>query len=150
MSVSSRCAVAVHALAYLARWDDDGPVSSAQVAESLESNPVLVRRILGQLRDAGLTDSTEGRGGGWRLARPADAITLNDAYGAVEEGPTIPAHPHPPSRSCVIGRHAQSLLEAEFCEAEQAMRARLDRTSIADMLDRIMERERARTGSGRP
>ncbi|WP_211238583.1 Rrf2 family transcriptional regulator, partial [Actinomadura rifamycini] len=53
MKVSSRTAVAIHALTFLARWEDDGLQSSNKIAESLESNPVLVRRILGSLRAKG-------------------------------------------------------------------------------------------------
>ncbi|MEE2048197.1 Rrf2 family transcriptional regulator, partial [Nocardiopsis tropica] len=95
MSVNSRSAVAIHALTYLARRGDELPRSSADIAESLESNPVVVRRILGRLRDASLAWSTEGRGGGWRLARPAEDISLYDAHAAVADGPLLPLHSHP-------------------------------------------------------
>lgn len=144
MKVSSRTAVAVHALTFLARWKDDGLQSSSKIAESLESNPVLVRRILGSLRDAGMVSSVEGSGGGWRLARAAEEISLYDAYAAVESGEVLlPVHAHPPSRNCVVGRHMQALLEDEFAAARRALEERLSRTSIAEMLDRVVGRERA-------
>ncbi|MEV0396974.1 Rrf2 family transcriptional regulator [Polymorphospora rubra] len=143
MSLSTRTAVAVHALTFLARWHDDGLQPSAKIAESLESNPVLVRRILGMLQAKGLVTALEGSGGGWQLARPAERITLRDAYAAVEDGTSIlPTHAHPPSRNCVIGRHMQALLEDEFTAAQSAMEERLMQTSIADMLDRVLGRER--------
>ncbi|NGO07807.1 Rrf2 family transcriptional regulator [Streptomyces sp. HC44] len=143
MGVSSRTAVAVHALTFLARWEGDGLQSSNKVAESLESNPVLVRRILGLLRGKGLVSAVEGSGGGWRLARPAEAISLYDAYVAVESGEALlPVHAHPPSRTCMVGRHMQSLLEEEFAAAQRALEERLSRTSIAEMLDRVVGRER--------
>ncbi|TDC56536.1 Rrf2 family transcriptional regulator [Actinomadura sp. KC345] len=149
MKVSSRTAVAIHALTFLARWDGDGLQSSAKIAESLESNPVLVRRILGSLRDTGMVSSTEGSGGGWRLARPAEEISLYDAYAAVEGGDALlPVHTHPPSRSCVIGRHMQSLLEDEFAAAQRALEERLSRTSIAEMLARVLGRESANAARG--
>ncbi len=124
----------------LARWDRS--LTSAEIADSLASNPVLVRRILGGLRDAGLVWSTEGRGGGWSLARAAREISLYDAYAAVEEGPILSRHAHPASDACEVGRHMQALLEAEFREAEQAMEQRLGRTTIADLARQVLARER--------
>lgn len=142
MAVSTRAAVGVHALTFLAYWEAGGVQSSAKIAESLESNPVLVRRVLGLLRDRGLVTALEGSGGGWQLARPAEEITLLDVYAAVEDDPTVlPTHAHPPNQNCVIGRHMQPLLEDEFFAAQQAMEARLAATSIAAILHRIHQRE---------
>ncbi|HYH35607.1 MAG TPA: Rrf2 family transcriptional regulator [Nocardioides sp.] len=142
MAVSTRTAVGVHALTFLARWETDGVQPSAKIAESLESNPVLVRRILGLLRNRGLVTALEGSGGGWQLAKPAEEITLLDVYAAVEDDPTVlPTHARPPNQRCVIGRHMQSLLEDEFFAAQQAMEARLATTSIATILRRIHQRE---------
>ncbi|ALG15305.1 Rrf2 family transcriptional regulator [Kibdelosporangium phytohabitans] len=125
----------------LARWDRS--LTSAEIADSLASNPVLVRRILGSLRDADLVLSTEGRGGGWLLARPAREITLYDAYTAVEAGPILSRHAHPPSDACEVGRHMQNLLEMEFQDAEQAMRERLGRTTIDHLVQQVLASERA-------
>ncbi|QFG24629.1 Rrf2 family transcriptional regulator [Actinomadura sp. WMMB 499] len=141
MALSSRSAVAIHGLTFLARREDT-PMTSAEIADSLASNPVLVRRVLGALRDAGIVWSAEGRGGGWRLARPAREITLLDAYTAVEEGPVLARHSHPPSDACAVGRHMMSLLETEFREAERALEERLDRTTIADLHQEVLNRER--------
>lgn len=143
MGVSSRTAVAVHALTFLARWNEGGLQPSAKIAESLKSNPVLVRRVLGLLRDKGLVSPVEGSGGGWCLARPAEEITLHDVYAAVEDGESVlPVHAHPPNQSCVIGRHMQELLEGEFASAQRALEDSLARTSIAEMLRRVLDRER--------
>ncbi|WP_410650261.1 RrF2 family transcriptional regulator [Amycolatopsis sp. cmx-4-54] len=140
MALSSRSAAAIHALTMLARWDDS--LTSAEIADSLASNPVLVRRILGSLRDAGLVRSTEGRGGGWTLARPPEEITLYDAYTAVEQGPILTRHAHPPSTTCDVGRHMRALLDAEFREAEQAMEERLGRTTIAHLVQQVLAKGR--------
>jgi Rrf2 family protein len=141
VGVSSRSAVAIHALTMLARWDDRS-LTSAEIADSLASNPVLVRRILGSLRDAGLVWSTEGRGGGWTLARTPREITLYDAYTAVEAGPVLSRHPHPPSEACEVGRHMQAVLDSEFRAAEHAMEERLGRTTIAHLVQQTLARER--------
>lgn len=149
MGVSTRTAVAAHALTFLARGDDDEWQSSARVAESLESNPVLVRRILGMLQARHLVTAAEGSGGGWQLARPAAQITLLDVYDAVEDDTSIlPTHAHSPSQSCVIGRHMQTLLEEEFAAAQRTLEQRLSRTSIADMLRRVLRRDHATSTGG--
>lgn len=148
MSVSSRSAVAIHALTKLALAEAEY-VSSADIADSLASNPVLVRRILGNLRDAGIVRSTEGYGGGWALARKPREITLQDAFAAVEAGPVLARHPHPPSDTCEVGRSMQALLEVEFSDAEAAMVARLRRTTIAHMADRVEELEHERATDAR-
>lgn len=140
MGVSSRSAVAIHALTMLGRWGRS--LTSAEIAESLAGNPVLVRRILGSLRDAGLVWSTEGRNGGWSLARPAREISLYDVYAAVEAGPILSRHPHPPSAECEVGRNMQRLLEAEFQDAERALEERLGRTTIAHLVRQVLAGER--------
>ena len=141
MGLTSRSAVAIHALTMLARWSDRS-LTSAEIADSLASNPVLVRRILGSLRNAGLVWSTEGRGGGWSLARAPRDITLYDAYAAVEEGRILSRHAHPPSEACEVGRNISALLEVEFRDAERAMEERLGRTTIAHLLRRVLANER--------
>jgi Rrf2 family protein len=141
VGLSSRTAVAIHALTFLARWDDRSR-TSAEIADSLASNPVLVRRILGSLREAGLVWSTEGRGGGWSLSRAPREITLYDAYVAVEGGPVLSRLPHSPSAECEVGRNVQALLEVEFRDAERAMEERLGRTTIAHLVRQVLAVER--------
>ncbi|MFC8995921.1 Rrf2 family transcriptional regulator [Streptomyces rochei] len=135
--LSSRSAVAIHALAMLAHRRG-GSLTSAEIADSLDSNPVLVRRVLGRLRDAQLVRSTDGRGGGWSLARTPWDITLHDAYAAVEGGRVFSRHPHPPSGACVIGRNIGALLDVEFRSAERALEEQLGRTTIAALLQQIL------------
>ncbi|MEV8391709.1 MULTISPECIES: Rrf2 family transcriptional regulator [unclassified Streptomyces] len=135
--LSSRTAVAIHALAMLAHRRG-GSLTSAEIADSLESNPVLVRRVLGRLREAHLVWATEGRGGGWSLARDPRDITLHDAFAAVEEGQIFSRHTHPPSGACEVGRNIGDLLDVEFRGAERALEERLGTTTIAGLLQRIL------------
>ncbi len=133
----------------LAQRGQDQLLTSAEIADSLNSNPAAVRRLLSQLRRAGLVQATEGYGGGWRLTRPARRISLYDAYTAVEDGPLLAGHNHPPSEACVIGRNIIALLDTEFTEAERALQKRLQGTSIATILDRIIQAERASATSAK-
>ena len=73
--ISSRVAVAVHVLAYLA-WKRHEAATSERIAASVNTNPVVVRRIVGALRNAGMVTVQPGVGGGAQLARTPRDITL--------------------------------------------------------------------------
>ncbi len=134
MNVSSRFAVAVHILTLLA-YDDDHPMTSEFVADSVNTNPVVIRRVLGALRDAKLVSSQTGAGGGWRLARRPDAITLRDAYRAVEVKTLFPLPQRSPNPACPVGRTIQHSLEGVFRETEETLGEHLARTTVAHMLE---------------
>lgn len=149
MPSNSRPAVGIHCLIYLGGAAPEVR-SSTQIAESLASNPVLVRRILGQLRTHGLVWAVEGAGGGWQLSRPAEEITLGDVHRAMTHSEAlIPTHAHPPSPSCVIGRNLPTILEAEFEAAQRALEARLDETTIANLLAAVTRAEAATAQASR-
>jgi Rrf2 family protein len=94
--ISSRVAVAVHVLAYMA-WKRSEAVTSERIAASVNTNPVVVRRIVGALRNAGMVTVQPGVGGGATLAREPRDITLLDVYRAVEDGDELFSL-HPQSR----------------------------------------------------
>ncbi len=140
--MNSRFAVAVHILTLL-EAGEGAPVPSEYVAGSVNTNPSLVRRLMGMLARAGLTTSQFGAGGGALLARPAEQITLGDVYRAVDAGELFGMHPEAPNPACPVGRNIQALLQTRICAAERAMQAELDRTTIADLTHEIGEREEA-------
>ncbi len=134
LNTSSRFAVAVHILTLLA-YDDTHAVTSEFIADSVNTNPVVIRRVLGALRDAKLVSSQTGVGGGWRLARPPDAITLRDAYRAVEVETLFPLPQRSPNPSCPVGRTIQHSLAGVFRETEAALDGHLARTTVAHMVE---------------
>ena len=136
MASSSRFAVAVHVLALLARAGDE-PVKSDSVAASVNTNPVVIRRILCALGRARLIASQTGAAGGSRLARAAERITLRDVYRAVEGGDTFLLHRQPPSRRCVVGANIGAVLGGVLRETNAAVEQALARTTIADIVARI-------------
>jgi len=145
--MNSRFAVAVHILTVLAGSPEEA-VTSGHIAGSVNTDPSLVRRLLSQLARAGLTTSQLGVGGGALLARPADRITLRDAYRAVSEGEIFALHRERPNPACPVGRNIQSALERRFDAAARALEAELARTTIADVL-REVRRPGRRRGEGR-
>ena len=75
MKRSSRLSLALHALVHLHKQPGEA-ITSSTLAQCLMTNPVVVRRVLGELREAGIVGSTKGHDGGWRLLRPAGEISL--------------------------------------------------------------------------
>lgn len=140
--MNSRFAVATHVLALLEQSRGE-PVTSEYIAGSVNTNPSLVRRLLGVLARAGLTTSQLGAGGGALLARPAAEITLGDVYRAVSEGGELFAmHRERPNPACPVGRNIQGVLERRLDAAERVLEAELDRTTIAALGKELARGER--------
>lgn len=139
--MSARLTTAVHALCWieLARRRGRTPLTSAEVAASLLSNPVLVRRVLGPLRDGGLLGVTgRGPGTGWRLARPAEEVTVADVARLLDEGSLFELHPHDPKDDCPVGHGIRPVLAGLYAAADRAALDALGRHTIAALLDTIL------------
>jgi Rrf2 family protein len=118
----------------------EAPVTSEVIAGSVNTHPVVIRRMLGALRAAHLVTSQGGNGGGWRLVGEPAAITLREVYGAVEEETLFPLHHRPPNPNCPVGREIQQVLSRRIGVARQALEAELGRTTIADVLREVQAR----------
>lgn len=139
MQTSSRFAVAIHVLALnLLAEAEAGWMTSEQMAASVNTNPVVVRRILGSLRRAGLVESQPGPGGGWRLLRRPEQMTLLEVYRAVDGDRGLPRHHRPPNPDCVFGRHMERALDGFFREAEAAMERKLAEFTVAEVVQAIL------------
>ncbi|MEU6089041.1 Rrf2 family transcriptional regulator [Streptomyces sp. NPDC047085] len=141
MAVSSRMTVAIHALTWMALTCPRRPggiVTSDRIAASVNTNPVVIRRILGSLREAGLVVSVRGQGAGVKLGRPPESITLNDVYEAVEPEPLIALHSTLPSQECPVGLGLPPVLQGVYGRAEEAMKEELATITIADVLKKTI------------
>jgi Rrf2 family protein len=98
------------------------------------TNPVVVRRSLGKLREVGLVEAVTGPGGGWTLARSPESIPLADIYTALEER-IFPIEPEP--GTCVIEQEVHSMLTGTWERMEQELHAQLLGISLADLSSRI-------------
>lgn len=136
MRKSSRFVVAAHALAMLAYGKGEA-MTSEYIAGSVNTNPVVVRRILSMLARAGLVITQEGAGGGVRLAKPAKAIDLRAVYLAVESDAMFALHPQQPNPACPVGKTIQSSLKPTLDAAEEALLDSLGNTTVADVLRRV-------------
>ena len=136
MSDSQRFPVAAHALAYLAHAGAFGPeaaVSSAALAASMPTNPVVVRRVTAMLARAGLIGSRPGaRGGAWLLARP-EAISLDKVLHAVG-GCGHFGCPPPGAQDCPVGQRIPEAVGRAIAAADLAASERLSKITVADLL----------------
>jgi len=141
MAANSRLTVAVHALAWmaLARRRGLDVLTSDQVAASINTNPVIIRRSLGDLRRAGLVLVRHGTGSGWSLAREPEQISLLDVYKAVEGEPLFALHHTEPNLECPVGKGIRPALDHFYAGIEQAVRREMARTSILEVLSRTLE-----------
>lgn len=136
MPTSSRFSVAVHILALMAQAGNE-PMKSDQMASSVNTNPVVIRRLLCELARAELVTSQTGASGGSRLARTANQITLLDVYRAVEGGCVFALHRQQPSRRCFVGGHIEAVLGEILEEVNLAVEQVLAKTTIKQVLQSI-------------
>jgi Rrf2 family protein len=134
--MSSRFAIAVHVLTLLARYSGQ-LVKSEALAQSVNTNPVVIRRLLCSLAQAGLVSSQTGAMGGTWLARPAEQILLAEVYRAVEAGPLFALHRQQPNQQCVVGRHIEEVLTDIQQDAEDAVMRVLGNTTVADVAQSV-------------
>jgi len=138
MSANSRMTIAIHVLSYMAAVERKrpDPVTSDQIAASVATNPVVIRRMLGLLRKARLVTSRRGANAGWKLARATRAMSLLDVYRAVEEGPLFGLHASPPNPHCHVARALKPALDRIYRGFESRLKQELSRTTVAQVLTR--------------
>lgn len=134
--VATRFSVAIHILLLIAS-DTADEATSARMALSIGTNPVVVRRIAGHLARAGLISVQRGPGGA-SLARPADQITLQDVWRAIhpEKDKLIRVHPRT-NRKDPIGAKVPEMLRSRFDAAEATMLHDLNGTTVAELVDQL-------------
>lgn len=140
MSINTRFPVAVHALALIAlNRNGERPSTSELIAKSAGTNPVVIRRILSQLKQAGLLESGPGKPE-TKLKKAAEEISLGEIYRAVQDREDLfSVHPNP-SQQCWIGHNIHSTLEGPLRRAQSAMEAELDAVSLQDVAEDLLYR----------
>lgn len=133
MRRDSRLSRMLHLMLHLAR--DDGPFTSEAIAVMLNTNPVVVRRMLAGLRDQGYVRSEKGHGGGWTLAVNLSDITLLDVHRALG-GPTILAVGLADDHAqCLLEQAVNASLGGAMADAEARLLARLGEVTLADLAE---------------
>ena len=138
MSANSQFSMAVHILALLA-GTEKANVKSDQIARSVNTNPVVIRRVLGQLSHAGLVISQTGAFGGTRLAKPPDDITLREIYRAVPCGQVFALHGRTPDQDCPVGRNIEAVLCNLQKEIDRSVAEKLDELTLAMIIEKVQQ-----------
>jgi Rrf2 family protein len=133
MTTNSRLASAVHIMSFIAHAGDAGTTSEI-IARSLQTNPVVVRKILKLLERAGLVALRQGRHGGVTLRRPASRTTLGQIYKAVESESGVFAMRGRVHEGCVVASAMKRRLGPIFNAANDAVEQALSKTSVAELV----------------
>lgn len=142
MSISSRFSVAIHILALL-EIDKDVVNTSEYLAGSVNTNPAVIRKITGMLKQAGLVNVRPGIAGA-ELRKELSDITLLDVYKAVnvvQDNQLFSIHDNP-NPQCSVGRNIQSTLEQLLGIAQSALEKALGNVTIEDVVKDIVDREK--------
>lgn len=140
MKITSRFTSGVHTLLLIAFFGDKEKITSTFIANSINANPVIIRKILAQLKSAELIEIKLGIGGAHLIKEPAD-ITLYDVFTAVEvcDGNIFKYHENP-CLQCHIGKNIHSVLDSHLTEIEFAAYDKMKLTSLQDLLDEVNEK----------
>lgn len=137
----SKLSSVLHVLLHLAHTD--APLTSDQLARMLGTNPVVVRKTLAGLRDAGFVVSGKGHGGGWAIAIDLRRVTLRDVYEAVG-APAVFAMGHRSERpACLVEQAVNAALDDTLAAARALIDQRLAAITLADLSADFSRRLRA-------
>lgn len=139
MQISSRFTIAIHMLACMDVFKDEYKITSDFLASSINVNPVIIRKILSQLKDAGLIEVKRGPGGA-TIAKPLEKITFFDVYQSVdclEENTLFHFHENP-SPNCPVGKNIHNVLDDKLLRIQAAMEAELKSITLADVKEDLV------------
>jgi Rrf2 family protein len=128
--------MAVHVLAVLGYKDGDR-VTSKLLASSVNTNPVIIRRLLLALKRAKLVETGKGAGSGSRLSRSPARINLAEVYRAVENAEPFAKPSSKPNAGCPVGNCIRQTLEEIFSSAEAALENNLAKTTLAGVVEMV-------------
>jgi len=133
MAANSQFSMALHILVMLARSEGEN-IKSECLAASVNTNAVVIRRVLGQLGHASLVASQTGAAGGTRLIKRSDEIRLADIYRAVSCGEVFALHPKGVNQDCPVGRNIEAILCNLQKEIDHTVVEKLAQYSLHDVL----------------
>lgn len=145
MQITSKFTAAVHILTCIEVFGGQMRVTSDFLSGSTGVNAVIVRNVLGQLRNAGIVETRQGSGGA-HLAKALDEITLYDIYRAVEctDDTGLFRFHENPNAKCPVGRNIHKVMDSRLEAAQAALENELKLTTLAEIVSdtqKIIEEE---------
>lgn len=129
MKRDSRLSGVLHVLLHMA--EHEGPMTSETLAKAMQTNPVVIRRVMAGLREAGYVRSEKGHGGGWTLACDLGAVTLRDIYQALGHPSLLAMGNRTESPGCLVEQAVNAALSDTFRDAEALLLARFETVTLA-------------------
>lgn len=148
MRRDSKLSGVLHVLLHMA--EIERPVTSEFLAGVMQTNPVVVRRIMAGLRDRGYVRSEKGHGGGWRIACDLRAVTLRDVYEALGAPEIFAMGNRSEAPGCLVEQAVNAAMDESFREAEALLMAQLGRITLAALSADFHARLAARGGDVNP
>jgi DNA-binding IscR family transcriptional regulator len=136
MQIGSKFTIGVHIITAIDYFKDMDRVNSEFLAGSIGVNPVIVRTVISQLREAGIVQTQRGSSGA-ALTKRLDEITLYDIYkavGSVDEAEGLFHFHEQPNPDCPVGRNIHKVLDQRLLDAQRAMEEKLRSTTLADIV----------------
>lgn len=133
MAVNTQFSIAVHVMAGLG-YQEGRCVTSAQLAQSVNTSPSFVRRVLAKLSSAGLVRATTGAGGSCGLARDPANISLLDIYKAVDAPKVFAIHRYREEKACPVSCNIKCALEKVLGKTQKSMETSLGNISLAEVI----------------
>jgi DNA-binding IscR family transcriptional regulator len=131
MKRDSKLSGVLHVLLHMA--ESNHPATSESLAAAMQTNPVVVRRLMGGLREAGFVASAKGHGGGWVLSCPLSAISLRDIHEAVGAPALLAVGHRTESPGCLVEQAVNAALGGAYRDAEALLLERLGEVTLADL-----------------
>jgi DNA-binding IscR family transcriptional regulator len=141
----TRLSGVLHVLLHMA--EHNGPVTSEVLARAMNTNPVVIRRVMAGLRDQGYVRSEKGHGGGWTLACDLSQVTLRDVYAALGSPSLLAVANRTEAPTCLVEQAVNAALGQAFHDAETLLIARLGDVTLAELSADFHHRLVARGGS---
>lgn len=137
MQISTKFTIAIHILAAAEFFGKDEKITSDLLASSIGSNPVIIRNIMSDLKNAGLIATKRGPGG-IEIAKPLDQISFYDVYEAVEKNKTELFNFHDnPNQECPVGRNIHAALDETLLKAQKDFENDLKNYKLSDVVQKI-------------
>lgn len=135
MQITSKFTIAVHIITAIDYFKDNEKVTSSFLAGSVGANPVIVRNVMGDLKEAGIIDISQGKSG-IALAKKLDEITLYDVYiavGCINDGGLFHFHENP-NANCPVGRNIHKAMDDRLFSVQNAMEDKLKNITLAEVV----------------
>ncbi|WFU24282.1 Rrf2 family transcriptional regulator [Bradyrhizobium sp. CB1717] len=138
MKRDSRLSGVLHVLLHMAQ--QPGPFTSETLAKAMDTNPVVIRRIMAGLRELGYVRSEKGHGGGWTLACDLSKVTLRDVYTALGSPSLLAIGNRTEAPDCLVEQAVNAALDQAFQDAEALLLARLGEVTLARLANDLRKR----------